>query len=255
MTSTSTSPSCSPWRPKKPSAPTNYALTQEPHTTSHRTSNLSSPTTPFSATQSQLNLVTIASYTPRAVDPSVPQSLAGSVAQIQFTDVLYVPLLTGNLISVTQLTRIPGVSLAFEGSKCVILQDQEIICEGSQYGGLYILDLAHSTHASVLKARTRPPKANGKCLDILTWHQRLGHLNLRDLKTLAASGMVNGLEMGITGIDFTCEACILGKSTRKAFPDGRTHEGNAPFRTSPFRRMWSYAHLSWGPQILHYIHR
>ncbi|KAJ7687587.1 hypothetical protein B0H17DRAFT_855395, partial [Mycena rosella] len=57
-------------------------------------------------------------------------------------------------------------------------------------------------------------------LDILTLHRRLGHLNISDLRKLVSSKMVDGLDMGIAGNDFSCEACLAGKTARKSFPKG-----------------------------------
>ncbi|KAJ7601610.1 hypothetical protein B0H17DRAFT_839667, partial [Mycena rosella] len=59
-------------------------------------------------------------------------------------------------------------------------------------------------------------------LDILTLHCRLGHLNISDLRKLVASKIVDGLDMRISGDDFSCEACLAGKTVCKPLPtEGR----------------------------------
>jgi hypothetical protein len=124
------------------------------------------------------------------------------------------------------LTAIPGVKLEFEGTLCFIKLHGEVLCEAIFKDGLYTLDLvgsapptnSSSPGPSVLKAKTPAPA--GKRLDILTLHRRLGHLNISDLRKLIASGMVDGLEMGIAGDDFTCDACLRGKTPHKSFPKG-----------------------------------
>jgi hypothetical protein len=75
----------------------------------------------------------------------------------------------------------------------------------------------------MLKAKTPAPA--GKRLDILTLHWRLGHLDISDLRKLVASKMVDGLDMGIDGWDFSCDACLGGKTPRESFPKGGRKRG------------------------------
>lgn len=123
------------------------------------------------------------------------------------------PKLAGSLLSVGQLTAIPGVKLEFEGNHCLVKLRGETLCQASFKGGLYTLDLANPVSSadrcspSVLKAKTPAPA--GKRLDILTLHRRLGQVNISDLRKLVASKMVDGLDMGIDGWDFSCDACLL----------------------------------------------
>jgi hypothetical protein len=50
------------------------------------------------------------------------------------------------------------------------------------------------------------------------WHRRLGHLNIKSVKTLR--GMVSGMDLLQSHVDsssFTCEGCIEGKQQRLPF--------------------------------------
>jgi hypothetical protein len=158
----------------------------------------------------------------RVKSPSRPKSL-------HFTRTLHVPKLAGSLLSVGQLTAIPGVKLEFEGRLCLIKLHGATLCEAIFKDGLYTLELADYSPASpasltsspsLLKAKTPTPA--GKRVDILTLHRRLGHLNFSDLRKLVALRMVDGAEMGQWDDAVSCEACLQGKASRKPFPkDGR----------------------------------
>lgn len=148
------------------------------------------------------------------------------VQTVHFTRTLHVPKLAGSLLSVGQLTAIPGVKLEFEGKICFIKLHGATLCEAVFKDGLYTLELADSPDSAVLpngspsllKAKTPAPA--GKRLDILTLHRRLGHLNISDLRKLISAKMVDGLDLGIAGDDFSCDACLRGKTPRKSFPKG-----------------------------------
>ncbi|KAJ7347917.1 hypothetical protein DFH08DRAFT_653838, partial [Mycena albidolilacea] len=59
---------------------------------------------------------------------------------IDFIRTLYVPKLAGSLLSVGQLTAIPGVKLEFKGTLCFIKLHGEVLCEAIFKDGLYTLD-------------------------------------------------------------------------------------------------------------------
>lgn len=50
------------------------------------------------------------------------------------------------------------------------------------------------------------------------WHERLGHLNERDLKDLAKKQLVLGLKINSNEKLPTCETCIKGKHAQTPFP-------------------------------------
>src|ERR1700761_1708260 len=136
---------------------------------------------------------------------------------MHFTRTLHAPKLAGSLLSVGQLTAIPGVKLEFEGNLCFIKLRGKTLCQASFTDGLYALRLVNvapptNTYPSVLKAKILAPI--GKHLDILMLHRRFGHLNFPDLRKLWASGMVDGLDLGAWDNDVSCEACLAGKLAR-----------------------------------------
>jgi hypothetical protein len=57
----------------------------------------------------------------------------------------------------------------------------------------------------------------------MLWHQRLGHIGEKGLRTLHGKGMVEGMSNCTLDFDF-CEHCIYGKYNRVRFPSGAKRE-------------------------------
>ncbi len=154
--------------------------------------------------------------------------------------VLYVPNLGVNLFSVRSATR-NGYNVHFSGQGVKIIKNDKVFAVGSiENSNLYLLNLAichNNFRASVnTDIPTAADTSTGKPMEpfaalaktksnsIQVWHRRLGHVCLATIKKMAASGMVDGLEIskGETVVTF-CEGCILGKQHRLPFPGaGRT---------------------------------
>lgn len=89
---------------------------------------------------------------------------------VELTDVLYVPDLECNLISVKQLTR-NGLGVIFRNEYCSIIECNEVFTVAKCCNGLYKLNI--EDHRS-----RRSYKAN---LCVHEWHSRLAHRNLADI--------------------------------------------------------------------------
>lgn len=51
------------------------------------------------------------------------------------------------------------------------------------------------------------------------WHNRMGHLNMQDVRKLFGNEMVTGLDLkGKNDVLKICEPCVFGKQSRKPFP-------------------------------------
>ncbi|KAJ7325491.1 hypothetical protein DFH08DRAFT_614991, partial [Mycena albidolilacea] len=61
------------------------------------------------------------------------------VDMMHFTCILHAPKLSGSLLSVRQLTAMPGIKLEFEGSLCFIKLHGKTLCQASFMDGLYTL--------------------------------------------------------------------------------------------------------------------
>src|ERR1044072_6729952 len=131
----------------------------------------------------------------------------GSQALLQ--NVLYVPTMKTNLISIGQLLE-KGFSVSMQNRT---------------------LDIYNASHKKVLSVplssnrtfQVRIDSTQNHCLavdhsnqDPWIWHLRYGHLNFKDLSMLNSKGMVSGLPQIKVPRD-VCENCLISKQPRTAF--------------------------------------
>lgn len=130
-------------------------------------------------------------------------------------NVLYVPDLGENLLSVKQLVD-EGGAVKFDKNKVYLKRgfiEEEI---GSVKENLY------RTSASDVKRTAKCCVAHDaggeKELCIHEWHKKLGHRNYDDIKHMTKFG----LKVKPCDCSDQCEACIVGKMARKKFPKKST---------------------------------
>jgi len=127
---------------------------------------------------------------------------------IHLKNVVYVPGIKKNLISVSMMTD-QDMQVEFFKTHCVIKDcKNEIVATGMRVGSLYRLDAKSIPKQAMV--------AGGSTAEQL-WHQRFGHLNLQDLLLLQKKGMVEGLPI-FHNIQLNCDGCALGKMHREQFP-------------------------------------
>ncbi|PNY05002.1 putative copia-type polyprotein [Trifolium pratense] len=124
------------------------------------------------------------------------------------SDVLYVPTMKSNLISIGQL---------LEKNYVVKMEDK-------------VLRVFDSKRRLILKAPMTKQRTfkiglnviDGNCLlatasnEDWIWHQRYGHLNFKDLSILQRKNMVNGLPQ-IKVSDQVCDKCCISKQSRNSY--------------------------------------
>jgi hypothetical protein len=132
---------------------------------------------------------------------------------------LYVPDLRSNLLSVGKITD-KGSTVIFENNKVYILdKDGKEIMIGQKRNHLYyvreILDKKGETAAASMNiSRTK----------IQEWHEKFGHINEQQLKELARSNEVYGLNIGCNEHLINCSICLKAKQTRKSFSRNVSHK-------------------------------
>ena len=127
-------------------------------------------------------------------------------------DVLYVPNLDQNLLSVPQMMQ-NGYSIHFEGDTCDIYDP-----EGNNIACIKMLQKCFPIQWQY-KIQEKSMQAKTNELTWL-WHKRFGHSNLQSLKFLSSKNMVKGLPL-ISETIGVCEGCQFGKMSRKSFPTGQ----------------------------------
>lgn len=136
-------------------------------------------------------------------------------------NVLFVPNLSCNLLSVSQLES-NGKSVLFQNGKVKILDKEgNIIAEGVKENGLYCLKfflINSEENAHVSKEEQYE-----------LWHQRFGHLGKDNMFKLIKNDMVQGLDIKNSSISTElCQPCLAGKQTRNPFNKNKESRSRRP---------------------------
>ncbi|KAI0489219.1 hypothetical protein KFK09_029061 [Dendrobium nobile] len=153
--------------------------------------------------------------------------LPDSARKLHLQNLLHVPTLTHNLISISKLTNDNQVSICFDANGFVIkdLQDNRPFLRGQMHNGLYTI-----RHSPI--ERPEVHLANNTSANL--WHSRLGHPHqgvLPNLRQLLSNGA------DISG-QLSCTSCNLAKSHKLKF------NTNSTSSTSIFSLIHSDV---WGP--------
>lgn len=134
----------------------------------------------------------------------------GDSLDVILENVLYVPKLEGNLLSVKQLLD-KRFGVVFKGSECYLTRDSDSLLIARYEAGLFRLKSEVQEETS-LSARTNV----NYCLH--EWHFVLAHRNLADIHRMKGQGLC------VRSCDCSdiCEPCIKGKMSVKPFPKKST---------------------------------
>ena len=139
------------------------------------------------------------------------------IGVFELHDVLYVPLLSFNLVSVSQATN-NGKLCKFNNDICEIFDKNNLVAIGKNRNKLYRIDCI----ANVVFSQTK------KINDDL-WHQRLCHLGVDNMYKLNNCRMVEGFDCNFSNERLFCEGCCEGKSHRQPFPKNSSRKQSQPF--------------------------
>lgn len=113
---------------------------------------------------------------------------------IEVQDVLLVPDLATNLLSISEICK-KGLKVVFTATKCEVLDDDgDVIASGTEEDGLYRLN-QKKTEKSFLT------------VDSNIWHKRLGHMNQQSMVKLLS--MADGIVLKKEALQ-DCIACLQG---------------------------------------------
>ena len=129
-------------------------------------------------------------------------------------DVLYVPKLSYNLISVAKASQ-KGKIVKFTKSACYILDNKhKMVAKATRVGILYQLDYKPNFEQASLAEKSDSKE------DI--WHKRFGHLSVGGLQKLACEKLVDGFNFDSSKQLNFCETCPQGKQHRTKFSPSNT---------------------------------
>ncbi|CAK1547641.1 unnamed protein product [Leptosia nina] len=128
----------------------------------------------------------------------------GSTNSIQVKNVLYVPELSTNLLSVSNIINNKG-NIKFDSKGCYLYNKDNVeVAMATLVNNMYKLN--------VVSVQAFSSTIND---DFYLWHQRLGHLNYNDMKKL--KDHTDGVKIPQNS-ELTCVSCIEGKQARSPFP-------------------------------------
>ena len=131
--------------------------------------------------------------------------VGGKASRCKLHEVLYVPDLSYNLLSVSKAAE-AGKVVKFTETGCEILDsNKKVIAVATTVGGLYHLNCKadnEQTNAAVNKSKETKDD---------TWHRRYGHLGVRSLQKLAKEKLVNDFDFNASRETSFCESCVEGK--------------------------------------------
>lgn len=124
-------------------------------------------------------------------------------------DVLYVPKIEKNLISIRQSTE-KGIRVIFEegGTRVVFLRGDYVILDGMKNNNLCRLNVSTITTDKAMVVTTASLKL---------WHERMGHVNYQMLRKMREKGVVDDLQFNTSPENPFCEECAYGKQHRQPF--------------------------------------
>jgi hypothetical protein len=138
--------------------------------------------------------------------------------RILLKEVLHVPGLAANLISVSKLNQ-KGAKVIFGSPDCAtITRGGDTLLEAYGYKGIFKVRAGMSAEYAI-GLISSSSKATAE-----VWHRRFGHLGYSNMARLP--GMVKGINIAAADFraatDDTCSSCIMGKQKRLPFPDSET---------------------------------
>lgn len=142
----------------------------------------------------------------------INQRLTNSV---KLRDTLYVPELRNNLLSVSSVTN-NGYTVTFRKNGATINQkDGSVVLTATKRNQLYVVNEKRE-YAAFASEKDE--------IELLKWHQRYGHLNIKDLKATKNGDMVYGMKFTSKTNQIDCEVCAKCKIHIRPFKPSSTRE-------------------------------
>ena len=149
----------------------------------------------------------------------------GKTRQCQLYNVLYVPKLSYNLLSVSKATE-AGKRVEFHSTDCQIVdQEGKTVAIGVRKGNLYYLSCQQKR---VDQVHVSDVRLNGRSKEFV-WHQRFGHLNEKSLRTLASQQLVDDFDYNVSKQIPFCESCVEETLHKTPFPSEGRARAAVPF--------------------------
>jgi transposase InsO family protein len=170
----------------------------------------------------------------RGVATFIPVVNGQSLNPIEFHDVLFVPDLSHNLLSIIRLTKYQNYTMTMDAHRMTFLRSNHVTFVAT----ITDTNVAYADGTTVCRPPTTETAAVAEtasaAVSLERWHHRLGHSGYARIKGLIKSGVVRDFEVSNASIPADpCEDCIMGKMTRAP------HTKAAERATEPLGRIFS----------------
>ncbi|XP_071933566.1 uncharacterized protein [Coffea arabica] len=123
---------------------------------------------------------------------------------LALNDVLHVPNIRANLVSVALLGKV-GVKVSFESGKIIMTKNNVFVGKGYCNQGLFVLNISNVINENA--------SSSAYIVDSISlWHARLGHVNIGYIKKMQSCGLISGINDNMD----KCEICAEAKITKKS---------------------------------------
>lgn len=146
------------------------------------------------------------------------------ISVVTFNDVLYVPDLDSNLLSVSKLMD-GNVSVSFTKDHCTFTKDGRPFGLALRLGSLYQVQMELARDSALIMSANKDVRQ-----DLTLWHRRLAHINERRVLEMFKNNTVNGLILKDQTSKGRCSSCIVGKHSATPSPTS-IHRASYPLET------------------------
>lgn len=136
------------------------------------------------------------------------------ISDLEINDVLLVPGLGTNLLSVRKMTN-EGYELIFKGDSCRVVKDGVVkaVARAPLHSDLYEIKTAEKACTANIAIKVESSEGHSEnCLHV--WHRRFGHRHWDAIKELSSRGLATGIQVNDCGRREICECCYKGKKCR-----------------------------------------
>lgn len=144
-------------------------------------------------------------------------NLSGEISSqdVVLTNVLHLPGVSRNLLSINTVTKKGGIAIFDDNSVKIVhdgkiqIVDGTVVLEGTKTKqGLWEIDMKSQNCGQALLTQQEK---------FIKWHNKLGHINFSDLKKIP--DLCDGIDADIKKcqVEDICEYCVMSKKTRKPF--------------------------------------